>query len=181
MKLVQNVQEWVYSLIISFAIALFINAFLLQHMVVEGHSMDPTLQHQQHLVISKIAHSINQLPNYDDIVIIDSRVKRDRSVKDDVVEPVNKFITQQEYIFIKRVVGRPGDVLEFTNGNVFRNGIKLEENYILEPMKHSLDKKVIVPAGSVFVMGDNRNNSMDSRIIGNIPLDHVLGKMVVKL
>lgn len=179
--MIKDIQEWAYSLIISVAIALFINAFVLQHMVVEGHSMDPTLHHQQHLVISKISHSISQLPNYDDIVIIDSRVKRERSVKDDLVEPVNKFITQQEYIFVKRVIGKPGDVLEITNGTVFRNGKKLEENYILEPMKHSLDKKIIVPADSVFVMGDNRNNSMDSRMIGTIPLDHVLGKMVFKL
>lgn len=179
MKLINTIQEWAYSLVVSLAIALFINVFIVQHMVVEGHSMDPTLQNHEHLVISKVSHSMKQLPDYGDIVTIDSRVNRERSLKDDLSEPVNKF--QQNYIFIKRVVGKPGDVLEFKDGNVFRNDIKLDEPYILEPMKDSVNRKVIVPVSSIFVMGDNRNNSMDSRFIGNIPLDHVLGKMFVKL
>jgi len=179
MKLISIIEEWTYSLAVSLAIALFINVFIVQHMVVEGHSMDPTLHDQEHLVISKLSHSMNQLPNYGDIIIIDSRVARERSLKDDLSEPISKF--QQNYIFVKRVVGKPGDVLEFKEGNVIRNGTKLEEPYVLEPMKYSIDRKVIVPDNDVLVMGDNRNNSMDSRLIGNIPLDHVLGVMFVKL
>ncbi|MBP2650030.1 MAG: sipT 1 [Firmicutes bacterium] len=181
MNLIKTIQDWAYSLAISLALALFINIFIAQHIVVEGHSMDPTLQNHQHLVVSKLSHSIKQIPDYGDIVIIDSRVNRERSLKDDLAEPVNKFISQQDYVFIKRVIGKPGDVLEFNHGNVVRNGIKLDETYILEPMKYPLDRKVVVPNNSVFVMGDNRNNSMDSRIIGNIPLDHVLGKVFIKL
>lgn len=179
MKLINTIEEWTCSLAVSLAIALFINIFIVQHMVVEGHSMDPTLQDHEHLVISKLSHSMNRLPNYGDIVIIDSRVARERSFKDDLSEPISKF--QHNYIFVKRVVGKPGDVLEFKDGNVIRNGIKLEEPYVLEPMKYSIGSKVIVPDSSVFVMGDNRNNSMDSRLIGNIPLDHVLGVMFVKM
>lgn len=180
MKLINTIQEWACSLVVSLAIALFINVFVVQHMVVEGHSMNPTLQNHEHMVISKLSHSINQLPEYGDIVVIDSRVSRERSLKDDLSEPVNKFIKPQEYIFIKRVIGKPGDVLEFTNGNVFRNGVKLDESYILEPMRFPMNQKVVVADSSIFVMGDNRNNSMDSRFIGSIPLDHVLGKMFVK-
>ena len=181
MNWMKTIQEWTYSLVISLALALFINIFIVQHMVVEGHSMDPTLHDKEHLVVSKISHSINQVPNYGDIVIIDSRVASERSLKDDLSEPVSKIIHQQEYIFIKRVIGRPGDVLEFKNGTVFRNGIKLDESYLLEPMNYSISKTVTVPTNSIFVMGDNRNNSLDSRILGNIPLDHVLGTMLIKL
>jgi signal peptidase I len=180
MNLINTIQEWVYSLTVSLAIALFINIFIIQHMVVEGHSMDPTLQDHEHLVISKLSHSMNQLPSYGDIVIIDSRVNRERGLKDDLAEPLIKWVRQPNYIFVKRVVGKPGDVLEFKDGNIFRNGLKLDEPYILEPMK-SEDRKFIVPDSSIFVMGDNRNNSMDSRFIGNIPLDHILGVMFVKL
>lgn len=180
MKLINTIQEWVYSLVISLAIALFINIFVVQHMVVEGHSMDPTLRDQEHLIVTKLSHTMNKLPAYGDVVIIDSRVNRERSLKDDIAEPVAKWVSQQNYVFIKRVVGKPGDVLEFKNGTVFRNGIKLDEPYILEPMKNVEDRTVTVPANSIFVMGDNRNNSMDSRLIGNIPLNHVLGVMLVK-
>lgn len=181
MNLIHTIQEWVCSFIVALGIAFFINIFVVEHMVVEGHSMDPTLQDKQHLVVSKLSRTMNQLPAYGDIVIIDSRVNRERSVKDNLAEPVEKLISQQNYVFVKRVIGRPGDVLEFKDGNVFRNNVKLDEPYILEPMNYSLDKTVIVPEKSVFVMGDNRNNSMDSRMIGNIPLDHVLGVMFTKI
>lgn len=181
MNLIHTIQEWACSFIVALGIAFFINIFVVEHMVVEGHSMDPTLQDKQHLVVSKLSRTMNQLPAYGDIVIIDSRVNRERSVKDNLAEPVEKLISQQNYVFVKRVIGRPGDVLEFKDGNVFRNNVKLNEPYILEPMNYPLDKTVIVPEKSVFVMGDNRNNSMDSRMIGNIPLDHVLGVMFTKI
>lgn len=179
-NLISTIQGWTYSLAVSLVIALFINIFIVQHVVVEGHSMDPTLRDHEHIIVSKLSHSMNQFPDYGDIVIIDSRVNRDRSLKDDLSEPLDEFISHQDYVFIKRVVGKPGDALEFSNGNVYRNGIKLDEPYILEPMKYSVDRKVIVPRNCIFVMGDNRNNSQDSRFIGNIPLDHVLGKMFIK-
>ncbi|VBB07329.1 peptidase s26a signal peptidase i serine active site [Lucifera butyrica] len=181
MNWIKIVWESIYSLAISLAIALFINVFVVQHMVVEGHSMDPTLQDREHLIVSKLSHSMKQLPDYGDIVVIDSRVNRKRTLQDDLTEPVAKFIHQPDYIFIKRVIGKPGDTLEFKNGRVFRNGVKLTEPYILEPMKTVADRKVIVPDNSIFVMGDNRNHSLDSRLIGNIPLDHVLGKLELKL
>lgn len=181
MNLIHTVQEWACSLVVSLALAFFINIFFVQHLVVEGHSMDPTLQNQEHLIVSKLSHSLNQVPDYGDIVILDSRVDRDRTIKDDLSEPVNKFITQQNYVFVKRVIGKPGDTLEFSNGSVFRNGGKLDENYILEPMRYLSNTKVVVPQNSIFVMGDNRNNSLDSRYIGTIPMDHVLGTVVVKL
>jgi len=181
MKLIHTIQEWTCSLVVAIGIAFFINIFVVEHMVVEGHSMDPTLQNQEHLVVSKLSRTMNQLPAYGDIVIIDSRVNRERSVKDNLAEPVAKLISQQNYIYVKRVIGRPGDVLEFKDGSVFRNSVKLDEPYILEPMKYSVDKTVVVPDKSIFVMGDNRNNSMDSRFIGTIPLDHVLGVMFAKI
>jgi len=180
MKLVDTIQDWAGSLVVAFAIAIFLNIFFVQHIIVEGHSMDPSLYTKEHIFVSKISHTLRQVPDYGKIVIVDSRVDRARSLVDDLIEPLNKWVSQQEYVFIKRVIGRPGDVLEFKNGTVFRNGVKLDEPYILEPMK-TPDRRIVVPASSVFVMGDNRNNSSDSRVIGSIPIDHVLGDLLIKL
>jgi signal peptidase I len=198
MKLVQAVQAWFYCLLIALAAALFINIFVVQHMVVEGqalfinifvvqhmvvegHSMEPTLQNHEHLCISKLSHTLGQAPGYGDIVVVDSRVDRQRDMKDDLTAPINAWVSEQRFVLIKRVIGRPGDVLEFKDGFVYRNGIRLDEPYIKEPMKYATAPKTTVAANHIFVMGDNRNDSRDSRYIGNIPLDHVLGVMWFRL
>ena len=74
------------------------------------------------------------------------------------------------------MIGKPGDQLELKDDKMYRNGVPLDEPYINEAMRANGNKKWTVPADHIFVMGDNRNNSMDSRVIGYIPLDHVLGK-----
>jgi signal peptidase I len=181
MKLIDTIQEWITTLAVSLTLAIFINVFIVQHVVVEGHSMDPTLRDSQHLVVSKLSHSINQLPSYGDIVTIDSRVTRARSLQDDLSEPITHLIKKEDYVFVKRVIGKPGDVLEFKDNQVYRNGTKLDEPYILESMNNFVDKKIIVPDNSIFVMGDNRNHSLDSRFIGAIPRDHILGVIVGKI
>lgn len=175
-----TIKEWLGSLLVAFVLAVVINVFLVQHMVVEGHSMDPTLKDQGHILISKLSHSMKSMPDYGEIVVIDSRVARSRSAQDDLSESVPQLFTPKNYIFIKRVIGKPGDVLEFKDGQVYRNGATIQEPYLLEHMKYSTDKKVVVPNNSIFVMGDNRNNSLDSRMLGTIPLDHVLGIMLMK-
>ncbi|MPN31670.1 Signal peptidase I V [bioreactor metagenome] len=84
-------------------------------------------------------------------------------------------------VWVKRVIGKPGDVLEFKNQKVYRNGLLLNEPYIKEPMNATADMKITIPANHVFVLGDNRNNSSDSRYIGPVKFDHILGTMVYKL
>lgn len=180
MKLLDTLQEWISSIAISLALAILINVFVVQHVVVEGQSMDPTLRDHQHLIVSKVSHSIKKLPDYGDIVTIDSRVNRPRSIEDDLTEPIMDITSHPQYVFVKRVIGKPGDVLEFKSDKVYRNGEKLNEPYILEPMKAAADQKITVPSNCIFVMGDNRNNSLDSRFIGAVPLDHVLGSLVGK-
>lgn len=181
MNWVKQGEDWIFSLIIALAAALFINIFVLQHIIVEGHSMDPSLHDHEHVIVSKLSHTVNRMPDYGDIVVVDSRTQRPRSIKDDLAEPINNWITQQNYVYIKRVIGKPNDVLEFKEGRVYRNGVLLEESYIKEPMNEITYRKITVPENSVFVMGDNRNNSNDSRFIGSIPLNHVLGILFVKL
>lgn len=179
MKLFRKIRSWVGSLAIAYILSLLIGIFLLQPYRVDGHSMDPTLRDSQRLFVSKLSHTFSYMPEYGDIVIIDSRVNRDRTFVDDVMEnPLIQLLTGDEdrIYYVKRVIGKPGDVLELTGGQLYRNGERLEESYIKEEMNAFVGGLWEVPEGHVFVMGDNRNHSDDSRSIGYIPLNHVLGK-----
>ncbi|HWR31400.1 MAG TPA: signal peptidase I [Negativicutes bacterium] len=177
----KTIWDWVTSIVIALAIAIFINAFVFQRMVVAGPSMEPTLKDGEYLLVQKVTHTFDQLPAYGDVVVIDSRIQRERSVTDDLVEPIGKWLNKSDYVYVKRVVGRPGDTLEFNNGSVYRNGQLLNETYVKEEDRHYADKTVTVPPGHIFVMGDNRNNSLDSRWLGSIPLNHCLGNVFGKL
>ena len=70
------------------------------------------------------------------------------------------------------------DTLAFHDGKVWRNGEALDEPYINEPMEYSRKGEITIPDGYVFCMGDNRNHSSDSRFIGPVPIDHVLGTVI---
>jgi signal peptidase I len=181
MSLWRKIWSWVTTLGAAVIVSSLIGIFVIQPYRVEGHSMDPTLHDRERVYVAKWTHTLNQYPDYGDIVIIDSRVNRSRSLGDDVLEnPLFQLIRplDDRAFFIKRVIGKPGDVLEFKDHRVYRNGVALEEPYLKETMEYESDQVWNVPDGCVFVMGDNRNNSEDSRMIGYIPLDHVLGKMI---
>ncbi|UFJ43385.1 signal peptidase I [Brevibacillus humidisoli] len=176
-----EIWSWIRSLAIALVFALLITIFVFQPYKVEGHSMEPTLQDQQRIYVSKLPHTFSYLPDYGDVVVIDSRTNRERTFVDEVSEtPLIQLVTGVEghFLYVKRVIGKPGDVLEFKNHKVYRNGTALDEPYIKEAMDYVADGKWVVPENHVFVMGDNRNNSKDSRDIGFIPLDHVLGTKI---
>ncbi|MVO98470.1 signal peptidase I [Paenibacillus lutrae] len=177
-KVAKEIGGWALSLGMAFAIALLIGIFGIQPTKVLGHSMDPTLADNQRIYVSKLSHTLGREPDYGDIVIIDSRVQRERTLKDDILE--HPFFTMlsgeiDDNLYVKRVIGKAGDTLEFKNNKVYRNGEPLEEPYVNGVMSYQSSETVTVPGGHVFVMGDNRNNSKDSRDIGPVPLDHVLG------
>jgi signal peptidase I len=179
MAIAKQLWSWISSIAIAFVLVVFLGVFVFQSTKVLGHSMDPTLHDTQRVYVSKLSHTFSSEPNYGDIVIIDSRVNQERTFTNDLLDsPLLSLFTKADdkHIWIKRVIGKPGDELEFKNHKVIRNGQVLDEPYIEEAMTYTSDKKWIVPAKHIFVMGDNRNNSMDSRVIGYIPFDHVLGK-----
>jgi signal peptidase I len=178
-EMVKKLWSWVSSIAIAFILVVFLGVFVFQSTKVLGISMDPTLHNSQKVYVSKLSHTFSSLPDYSDIVIIDSRVDQERTFSDELRDTplINLFVRgDDKHVWIKRVIGRPGDVLEFRDHKVYRNGEVLNEPYIKEEMIFTSDKKWVVPEDHIFVMGDNRNNSMDSRVIGFIPLDHVLGK-----
>ena len=183
--IIREIYEWLYSIVIALAITMVIHIFFLQPTRVSGESMVPTLHNGEYLVVEKWDHIFRNEPNYGDIVIIDSRVLYDRTWLDDAVEPLHNYLAffdsklQTKNVWVKRVIGKSGDRLAFHDGKVWRNGEALDEPYINKgEMDYSRQGEVIVPEGCVFCMGDNRNHSTDSRFIGPVPLDHILGKVI---
>lgn len=134
-------------------------------------------------MVLKSAFYFGNQPEYGDLVIIDSKVNNKRSFLDKLTEsPLIAIFSDDEKkndIWIKRVIGEQGDTLEYKNGHVYRNGKLLNENYIKEQLFAPFEK-VVVPENHVFVMGDNRNNSNDSREIGPVPIDNVIGKVFIR-
>lgn len=131
--------------------------------IVVGESMEGSFQDGDYLMVYKLAYGDRKTPEYGDVVVLDSEE------------------VQGNATFIKRVVGKPGDTLDFRDGNLYRNGKLVDEPYALEKM-NGVAPSVIVPEGEVFLLGDNRNNSMDSRIFGSVRInDEIIGKVVTRL
>lgn len=155
--------EVIKTLVVAVLMSLIILQFFKLNTVV-GHSMDSTLYDGQRLVLSLKAYE-NKAPEYKDIVVVE---RDDLSVK----------------YFIKRVIGIPGDTIEIKDNQLYINGELINEDYINEPMVTE-DLLIEVPEGKVFVMGDNRNHSLDSRNINVIGLidyeEEILGKAVFSL
>ena len=149
-------------------IAVIISAVILHFfsvVVVDGHSMDSTLYDNEKLLLFQQAYSEKHTPKRGDIIVIKKKVK------------------DGDYI-IKRVIGQGGDTIRIKNNKVYVNDEVLDEPYINEPMNKNEDIRITVPKGYLFVMGDNRNNSLDSRSneIGLINVDkEVVGKAIFSL
>lgn len=182
----KEILDWLLHIAGAVVTALVIVIFIAQPTHVRGISMEPTYHHADKILINKLPHTFRTGYKYGDIVIIDSRVDRTRTLKDDIYETIKyNLVTykllgiEQEHYWVKRVIGMPGDVLEYREGKLYRNDVLLTEQYIKEQMEY-FPGKVIVPEDSLFVMGDNRNASKDSREIGCIPMDHVIAKVFLK-
>jgi signal peptidase I len=149
------VKEVFETIVPAVVIALLINLFLAQATRVYGQSMEPNLHTDQRLVVEKISYNFHA-PRRDDIVVL--KVRKD-----------------SEELLIKRVIGLPGDTIQVTNGVVYINGEPFEEPYLASPTRGDYGP-IEVPPLHVFVMGDNRNASNDSRSFGPIPLDNIIGR-----
>ena len=136
-----EIWDWTRSILIAIVLALLIRLFLFEVFVVEGRSMYPTLQETERLMVNKVVYHFDQ-PDYGDIVVFEFEPGRD---------------------FIKRVIGLAGDKIEITSGRVYVNGQMFDEQYLLTDMDLYDYGPVEVPEDCYFVMGDYRQNSMDSR------------------
>ena len=151
----EEAKDWVISIVIAIVLAFIIRQFVVELYIVDGPSMRPTLQSQERLVVNKFIYDF-RAPEKGEILVF--QYPRDTS-RD----------------FIKRVIATPGDTIEIKGGRVFVNDQMLTEDYILEPTRSEYPKAT-VPEGTVFVMGDNRDNSEDSRYWGFVPEKNLVGR-----
>ena len=158
----KEIYEWTQSIALAVVLALIINQFFFCLVQVEGHSMDNTLGHKQRLVVSRLMYK----PKAKDIIIVKSSV-------------LHKNI-------VKRVIALPGQTLDLdpVSGDVTVDGVVQNEPYIKEKLRSAgnvYSFPYTIPENTVFVMGDNRNNSHDSRMIGVIPFKEIVGKAVYRI
>jgi signal peptidase I len=157
-KIISWLRELAESILPALAIVLVVNVFLAQATRVEGQSMEPNLHNNERLIIEKLSYRIRD-PQRGDIVVI----KRPSSS-----EPL-----------IKRVVGLPGDRVEVREGKVYINGQAYKEPYLDQETWGSYGLET-VPEEHVFVLGDNRRASNDSRSFGVVPYDDIIGRAWVR-
>jgi signal peptidase I len=170
-------QEYVEAIVIAILIALFIRTFVIQAFKIPSGSMKPTLQIGDHILVSKFIYGI-KIPFIRKTILSITDPKRG-----DIV--VFIYPEDRSKDFIKRVVGVGGDTIEIRNKKVFLNGLPFNDphavysdDFILPGAIQPRDNlgPINVPAGSIFVMGDNRDQSYDSRFWGFVDLKDVMGK-----
>ena len=158
--------EWIKALLIAFGLVAIIRVFLFTPIIVDGESMMPTLEDGDKMLVNKIGYTIGEPKRFDIVV----------------------FHAEEQKDYIKRVIGLPGDEIVYVEDVLYINGEPFEEPYLDSLKKATIDLPLtenfeledkigatIVPEGHVFVLGDNRRKSKDSRSIGAVPIEEIIG------
>lgn len=148
-------RELLETLILTVVTYLLVRTFLFETYRVVGQSMEPTLVQDERLIVSKLSYRLHE-PQRGDIIVFRDPNDSGRNL-------------------IKRIIGLPGEVVEIRNGLVYINGQQLDEPYLVEYSAGS-EPQTPTPDGYYYVMGDNRNNSSDSRSWGVLAADNIIGK-----
>lgn len=175
--------SWIKQLLFVVFLTLFVSIFIIQTYDINDVSMMPTFDPGGNRVLVFVTpYFFSAEPAHGDILIVDSRVDRSRTLLDRVVESPLVALARGDYndhLWVKRVIGLPGDRLEFNGGKVYRNGTALDEPYTGGPMSYGF-ASLTVPPEHFYVMGDNRDRSSDSRQIGPVPAENVQGRVLLR-
>jgi signal peptidase I len=157
--------EWIAIIVGALLVALIIKALLIQAFYIPSESMVPTLKIGDRVLVNKVSYRMHDIHRGDVVVFERPNGESDPRIKD----------------LIKRVIGLPGDVIEARDGKVLINDHVLDEPYLPTGTTTTNLPRQLVPPHHVFVMGDNRGNSRDSRFFGAIDEDLVVGRAFVRV
>ena len=152
-------KEILTTFIPALVLAFLLSHFVGERVVVYSQSMEPNLHEEQQIIVEKMSRYFH-VPERGDIVIVE--------------------VESEEIPLIKRVIGLPDEVLEIKNNQVFIDGQSLVEPYLASDTQRDFGP-VHVPANHIFVMGDNRNFSRDSRAIGPIPIENIRARAWISI
>jgi signal peptidase I len=180
-------------LIVAVVLALLIKALLVQVFFIPSGSMEPTLTQGDRILVNRVSYRLHDIGRGDVIVFSNPNgVAVDRGLLGAAVHWIAQGLglasggegscpdPDPDEDFIKRVIGLPHDTVAARGGAVYVDGNKLDEPYLPQGVRTAPFRARVVPSGDLFVMGDNRGNSCDSRFaLGYVPLDHVIGRAFV--
>lgn len=190
-KVVREILSWLLTIVLAMLIAIIINTYFFRISRVSGHSMQQTFQNNDIVYISRAPYLFGDVKR-NDIVIFDSTF-RERNFLLEIREAFQYNVIsyklfnveQPTNYYIKRVIAVGGDTIQILEDGVYVNGTRLEEPYVnpeetpkYTNVSEELKNGTTVPEGTVFVMGDNRNHSTDSRVIGFVPEGDIIGKVI---
>ncbi|MDQ0417345.1 signal peptidase I [Croceifilum oryzae] len=147
-------RDWAIALVAALALAFLIRGFVLEPFHVSGPSMQDTLASNDKVMVNKLSYKMSK-PKHGEVVVFRSKDKID---------------------LIKRIVALPGETVEVKNNQLLVNGKEVKESYLSSSTKTADFAPVKVPDGQVFVLGDNRSNSTDSRVFGPVATSEIVGK-----
>ena len=163
----ENAKEWIKDILIAVVVAFLVLQFI-KPTIVQEHSMENTLEPNDYLFISKQSYHLFGDPQRGDIIVFHSQLTTADGT---------------EKLLVKRIIALPGDTVFITGGIVYINGEPQDEPYTKDGYTNTEMAEITVPEGQLFCLGDNRQNSRDSRdpLIGFVDEDEVLGKAVFRL
>lgn len=159
---IKELISWIWTIVLAFIIAFVIRTYIFELVDVPSGSMLNTIQLNDKFMVNKLAYRFGPIKRGDIVVF--------------------KYPDNPSTDFVKRVIGIGGDTIQIKNGILYLNGVPQQEPYLKEPMVGSFGPYK-VPENHYFMMGDNRNDSLDSRFWKNKYVDHsaVIGKIVVRV
>jgi signal peptidase I len=169
-RAMRSAVEWVVIIAAALVVAFLVKTFLIQAFYIPSASMEPELNVRDRILVNKLSYRLHEI-HRGDIVVFE---RPDCAVKDPGIKDL-----------VKRVVGLPGDTVEGRDGGVVVNGHRLDESYLPADQTTTDFGPVQVPAGKLWMMGDNRENSSDSRVLCGGPTfidrEAVVGRAFVRV